>query len=130
MPMLNPLLQLIATQPELLAHHAQGYARLLRQELGEHLAWCRHQAFLRMAALCAAGVGAVLAGVAVMLYAVTPSLGAVAVAVLVITPTAVWLVSLACWMAARRNPAAPGGFALLAAQCRQDWDMLRELESP
>jgi hypothetical protein len=127
--MLNPLLQLIATQPELLAHHAQGYARLLRQELGEHLAWCQRQAFLRMAALCAAGVGAVLSEVAVMLYAVTPSLDAVAVAVLVITPTAVWLASLACWMAARRSPVSEG-FALLAAQCRQDWDMLRELESP
>jgi len=127
--MLKPLLQLIATRPELLAHHAHGYARLLRQELGEHVGWWQRQALLRMAALCAAGVGAVLTGVAIMLYAVTPSLGAVAVAVLVITPAAVWLVSLVCWVAARRSR-GPEGFVLLAAQCRQDLDMLRELESP
>lgn len=69
---MHPLLHLIATQPQLLADHAQGYAELVTEEIGHVSAAWKLGVLLNAIALCCLGAGAVLAGVALMLWAVTP----------------------------------------------------------
>jgi hypothetical protein len=48
---MNPLLRLIATQPQLLADHAQAYGELVVAELGNSLAVWKRSAVLHAAAL-------------------------------------------------------------------------------
>lgn len=66
----HPLLHLLLTQPRLLADHVEAYAELVATEIGNvSVAWKR-RALLNAVALCCLGVAAVLAGVALMLWAV------------------------------------------------------------
>jgi len=70
----HPLLRLMATQPELLAEHAQGYAALAADEMGACLAHLRRQLWLLALAILGATLALVLGGVAVLLWAVSADL--------------------------------------------------------
>ena len=70
--MIHPLLRLVATQPQLLADHAEAYAGLIGEELGKTTTAWRQRVVLNAAALCLAGAAVVLGGVALMLWAVLP----------------------------------------------------------
>lgn len=70
--MIHPLLRLAATQPQMLADHAEAYAALVGEELGRSAAAAKQRLLLAAAGLCLAVTAAVLAGVAAMLWAVTP----------------------------------------------------------
>ena len=125
---MHPLLTLLATRPQLLVDHAQAYAGLFHEEFGQSFTAWRRWAMLQAVALCCLSVAAVLGGVAVMLWAVTPPL-------LVHEPWILWampllplLVAITCvWMASRQNPT--DAFGNLGRQMGADMAMLRAAES-
>lgn len=125
--MIHPLLRLVATQPQLLADHAEAYAGLVADELGKTSAVWKQRAMLGVVALSMFAVAVVLAGVALMLWAVMPASAFQAPWALVAAPAVPALAALACGMAAQRD----GGvaFATLKQQVAADLVMLREVSA-
>lgn len=96
--MRHPLIQLLATRPELLAEHARAYAELLALSMEQTgRAWLG-RALLAGGVLCGLGLGTVLAGVSLLLWA--NSTGA--------PPQAPWLM----WLV----PGVPLAVALVCAE--------------
>ena len=102
-PLFQPFVRLVATQPELLGDHAQAYAELLASELGSAGGRIKRQLLLAAVAVCGIGVGAVLTGVALMLWAVVPVTPATASWALIVVPLPPFLLALGCLLAARRQ---------------------------
>ena len=126
---MHPLLQLLMTQPGLLGEHAQAYAELLAGEVAafkqsgqRHLIW-------GAAAVCLALVGAVLAGVALMLAAVLPAMPAAAVWVLWATPGVPLVAALVCLLRLRAFTATDA-FANFRKQIKADMQLLQEVSGP
>ncbi|MGH6645656.1 hypothetical protein [Aquabacterium sp.] len=70
--MIRPLLQLMATEPELLANHLQSYAELLGDEVGHFQGqFRRHWVMFAVLALLLT-VTVILTGVCLMLWLITP----------------------------------------------------------
>ena len=130
---MSPLLQLIATEPQLLIDHAEGYAELAAAELGGYAATCKRRAVLSGAGLASLGVAAVLFGVALMLWGVMPLPLSPAAWVLVAVPLPFVLLAVGCLIAARKRP-SEAAFGRLRQQINADLALLRELrgqrESP
>lgn len=123
--MIHPLFLLIATRPQLLADHAEAYAELVAAELGHvSVAW-RRRALLYAVTLCSLAVGAVLAGVALMLWAVTPAPSMQAPWALIVAPLLPMVVAAGCLLAVRSGGDA-SGFDNIRQQMRADLAMLRE----
>jgi len=122
--MLRPLLQLIATEPELLADHLQSYAQLLGDEVGTFQGQVRQRWALWAILALMLTVTATLAGVALMLCLAMPG-----------APWTLWLVpgtmALLCLAVAffisRRKPAP--GFLVLRQQIAADMAMLHQAEA-
>ena len=127
--MLHPLLHLIATEPHLLAEHAQGYAALAGAELDTLSAGWKRRALLGSAALVGAVAAIVFAGTAVMLWAVVPSAQIHAPWALVAVPLVPAVGALACLWAAR-SPSGGTSFGKLREQVAADIAMLREVGQP
>ncbi len=123
--MLHPLLHLVATQPQLLAEHAEAYAEMVAAQVGAASAAWKRRAALSAVALCCVGVAAVLAGVALMLWAVSPPGTIHAPWALLAGPLLPAGVAVVCLLAARGGGAA-GGFSALREQLKADIVMLRE----
>jgi uncharacterized membrane protein YqjE len=126
---MDRLLRLALTQPQLLAGHAEAYAELASAEFGEAAGSLKRQALLAAAGLCGLAVAAVLAGVAFLLWAVTPAAQIHAAWALFATPLLPALAGLACLLAARRAARAEA-FAAVRRQLRADIAMLREAPTP
>jgi hypothetical protein len=126
---MHPLLALLATRPQLLVDHAQAYAALFNEEFDQACASWRRRAILQAVALCCLGVAAVLAGVALMLWAVSPELPIRGPWILWATPLLPLLVAVACLVMARRQ-ADDQAFANLSRQISADMAMLRAASSP
>lgn len=125
--MIHPLLRLVATQPQLLADHAEAYAGLIGEELGKTTTAWRQRVVLNAAALCLAGAAVVLGGVALMLWAVLPEASLRLPWVLLATPVVPALLALICALAGRRDDADP--FCDLKRQVAADLLMLREVSA-
>jgi hypothetical protein len=124
--MLHPLLRLVATQPQLLADHAEAYAELAAAEIGAVSSVWKRRTALNAAALCCLGVAAVLAGVALMLWAVVPAADIRAPWALVAAPLVPAAAAAICLMAAV-SLRSTGGFDKLRQQMTADIVMLREV---
>ena len=125
---MHPALSLLATQPQLLAEHAQAYAALVGQEAGLAYNTWRRRVLLYGLALCGLGVAAVLAGVATLLwFTVTPPPSAVGV--LLAVPALPLLFAVICLLMARQ-PADATPFASLRRQVNEDMSMLRAAGEP
>lgn len=122
---MHPLLHLIATQPQLLAHHAEAYAELVASEIVKVSAAWKRRAMLNAMALCSLGVAAVLAGVALMLWAVIPAAQVQAPWTLIVAPLFPVAVAAWCLMMARWQGDS-GLFDNLRRQVQADMSMLRE----
>lgn len=125
---MHPLLHLIVREPDLLADHAGAYAELLGQEIGLASAQWKRKALLSAVALCSAGVGAVLAGVALMLWAVIPQENIHAPWALVLAPLVPLGLALGCWMSSR----SVGGlqaFEQVRRQLREDAAVLKQVSA-
>jgi len=125
--MIHPLLRLIATQPQLLADHAEAYAGLVGEEMGKAAAVWKRRAALNAVALCMAGVCVVLIGVAVMLWGVSPDGTMRAGWVLIVAPAAPALIALIAWLMARSD--VSDSFVDLKQQVAADLSMLREVSA-
>ena len=126
---MHPLLNLLATQPQLLADHVEAYAELAAAEAGEACGIWKRRALLYAAALCSLGVAAVLAGVALMLWAVTPAVNIHSLWALFAGPLLPAAFAAGCLVAANaRNDIVP--FETLRQQLRADITMLREAGTP
>lgn len=125
--MIHPLLRLIATQPQLLADHAESYADLVGEELGKTTAVWKRRVLLNATALCLVGVAAVLGGVALMLWAAVPAQSIHAPWALVVGPALPALIALWCAYEGQRETDAV--FKDLKQQIATDLVMLREVSA-
>jgi len=123
---IHPLLRLIATQPQLLADHAEAYAGLVGEEVSKAAATWKRRAMFNAVALCMGGVSVVLVGIALMLWGVSAR-GDVLHAswVLVAVPAVPMAVALICWLQGRDD--ATDAFVDLKQQVAADLSMLREV---
>jgi hypothetical protein len=123
---MHPLLQLIATKPQLLFDHVEAYGELVTSEARHISAVWKRRALLSGVALCSAGVGAVLAGVALMLWAVIPASQIQAPWALLVAPLLPLALAVAC-IAYSRRQSDDGAFNTIREQVNADLSMLREV---
>ncbi len=122
--MIHPLLALVATQPQLLVDHAEAYSELASAELALASAGWKQQALWSAGSVACMVIAVALAGVALMLWAVSPESNIRAPWALVVAPLLPLLLALGCWLAAR--PPADRAFNLLRQQLQADLQMLRQ----
>jgi cytochrome bd-type quinol oxidase subunit 2 len=125
--MIHPLLRLIATQPQLLADHAEAYAGLVSEELGKTATVWKRRVVYGVVALSLVAVGVVLAGVALMLWATTPTANMQAPWALIATPVIPLVIAVVCVLLAKRETVDT--FADLKQQAAADLAMLREVSA-
>lgn len=125
--MIHPLLRLVATQPELLADHAEAYAGLVSEEIGKTAAAWKQRALVNAIALGSLAVSVVLIGVALMLWAVIPVTTMVAPWALIATPAVPALIAVICAVIGRSR--GTDAFADLKQQLAADLSMLREVSA-
>jgi uncharacterized membrane protein YqjE len=126
---LHPLLHVLTTQPELLVTHGRAYADLVVEEVTVASEAYRRKVLLLSVVLVCVGASAVLAGVAVMLWAMLPGAPDQALGVLIGIPLLPLLCAGACWWA-MRQATSPPIFDKVRAQLRTDMQMLREVSTP
>jgi hypothetical protein len=73
-PFMNPLLRLIATQPNLIVKHIESYARMLGDEVSLSTAALKRRVFVGGAAIIFLLLGLIFAGIGLMLWASLPQL--------------------------------------------------------
>ena len=122
---MHPLLALAASQPQLLAEHAGGYAELLALEAGEFSQAWKRRLLLHALALGSALMGLTLAGVAALLWAVTPPAQIQAPWMLWAVPLLPLFGALGCLLVAQSG-ARGQSFDRLRQQLAADLQMLRE----
>lgn len=122
---MHPLLQLIATRPQLLAEHAQAYGALAGTELARVSSHWKRQIVLATVALSCLAITAVLVGVALMLWATTPVAQMSLPWLLWFTPLPTALVALGCLVALLTGEQA-AAFEEIQRQIHADMAMLRE----
>lgn len=127
--MLHPLLHLVATQPRLLLDHAEAYADLVAEEIANASAAWKRRALLSAIAMFCLGVAVVFAGVALMLWAVTPVIQNRELWILVAVPLLPLVIGLLCLLIAKAGNNG-GAFDDLRRQVRADMNMLREASPP
>jgi uncharacterized membrane protein YqjE len=127
--MIHPLFRLLVAEPQLLAEHLEAYSDLVAQELDELRAVLRRRALMIAVALLGGFVALLLAGVALMLWAITPPEALRAPWVFWAVPVVPGLIGLYGALTARAL-ARHRGFALLREQFAADVAMLREVGSP
>lgn len=103
---MHPLLNVIATRPQLLAEHAQAYAELVAAELPRATAAWKRQALLNGLALLSLLASLLLGGVALMLWAALPAAAMPAAWLLIAVPLLPALAGIACLIAARSGTEA------------------------
>jgi hypothetical protein len=124
--MIHPFVRLLATEPHLLTEHLGAYASLVGRETEQAKDQLALRAILTLVCLCCIGVSAVLAGVALMLWAVTPTLSQQGEWALCAAPAIPAVVALLTGYWAKR-PSAQRAFAAVHEQMATDLRMLREL---
>ena len=127
--MIHPLLRLIATEPQILGDHVEAYAELVGDEVRKTGSAWGLRLGLYLVALALLGVGLVLTGIAVMLWAALPLAGIHAPWVLVAVPAASLLGAVVCALLARRN-SVENAFDNVKKQLNADMAMLREVSAP
>ena len=126
--MLHPLLRLIATHPQLLVDHVEAYADLLAEEIGHVSTAWKRRTLLQAVALCSVAVAAVLAGVAIMLWATVPLAEMHAPWALVAAPLLPIAIAIGCLVAA--GQLTTKNFDYMRQQIKVDMDLLREVGTP
>lgn len=121
--MIHPLLKTLASEPDLLVEHAGAYLELAGAEAEVWGQRMQRRALLVVTVAVATLVGFLLAGVALLLWAVTPPAA-------VQLPWLLWLVpavplllaAVGAWQLRRQAPLP--AFELLRAQLRLDRELL------
>lgn len=127
--MIHPLIRLLASEPHLVAEHLGAYFSLIGREAQDAKTEWLARVILGSLSVCSIGVAAVLAGVAVMLWAVTPGLSEQAQWVLGAVPAVALLVAVVSgWLAKRKS--GPSAFSEVQQQVSADLRMLKEVIEP
>lgn len=127
--MLHPVFRLAASQPQLLAEHAAGYAGLLAEEVASSGAHIKRRITLQIVGLLSLMVASILAGVAVLLWASLPPASLQQPWLLWFTPLIPAAVGIFAIVLAK-NGEAPPAFATLREQFAQDASLLRRTTTP
>lgn len=126
--MLRPLFRLATREPQLLAGHLEAYTELATSELGVAVARWKRQLALRLLGFTGMALALLLAGVALMLWAVLPASGSPQAWLLWAVPAAPGTIgALALLIAATAAPSV--AFDSLRRQWAADASMLREAGS-
>ncbi len=123
---MHPFFKLMVDRPAVITDHVEAYASLATLELSGAVRQIRVRALKTAIALSCAAAAAVLAGVAVMLWAVTPAEHLQAPWVLWLVPGLPAIVAVWCGLSAQAINDVPA-FSALRDQVRADIDMLREV---
>jgi hypothetical protein len=127
--MFHPVVQLLASRPDLLVDHLAAYAPLMAAQAGEATSHWRRQALL----VAVQGVGVIagvgLGGAALLLLAVVPVAQMPMPWLLVAVPLAPLAVAAVCALLQRWQP-PHGAFALLREQLSADAELLRQPTAP
>lgn len=127
--MIHPLLRLAATEPHLLGDHVEAYAALVGEEVSKISTSWLTRIGLYLTAVCFLGVGLVLVGVALLLWAAIPASGYPAPWAMFVIPLAPFVISAICVMVARSLPMEKA-FDTVRKQLNADMAMLREVSAP
>ena len=106
--MLQALIHLLTAQPAALTQHAQAYADLFGDEFGLAKQALRKRLVLWSAAICGLSLSMGLAGVALLLWAVTPPGQVHSIWILFGVPLLPLLAALACLWAASSKLSSDG----------------------
>lgn len=120
---LQSLLYLLTSQPELLIEHGQNYAQLIQTELCSQLAAWKRTAWLVVTMLCCLSITGVLAGVAVLLTVSSPPAQIHAPWAMGLVPLCPLLLAAGCWYAMRKQKTS-GGYRSVLEQYQQDLAVL------
>ncbi|MDD2844755.1 MAG: hypothetical protein PHT57_07350 [Rhodoferax sp.] len=126
---MHPLIELLLARPQLLADHAQAYGALFTEEMGEARAALQRWAIWLTMTLCSLFSAVILAGMALMLWAMLPASPMQFSWVLLVTPMVPLAVAGVCWQLARKN-GTPRFFDQMRAQIRADKAMLSAARAP
>jgi len=126
--MIHPLLQLIATKPQLLGDHVEAYAELVGAEVSKtSKTWISRVVFWAAAAFLLT-IFLVFAGVAIMLWAVVPSDSMNVPWLLLVVPIVPLVAAVVCIMLAKAHP-DESAFQTVKEQLSADMAMLREVSA-
>ena len=123
---MHPFFKLVVERPAVITDHVEAYASLAALELSGAVTHLRERALKTAIALSCVVVAAVLAGVAAMLWAVTPPDQLHAPWALWLAPGLPAIVAAWSWFSAQAISDTPA-FSALRGQVRADIDMLREV---
>jgi len=105
--MLNVLLKLIVTQPQLLLTHAENYADLFTQVCRRFLMQWQHQLLLYALSMGFFASGVACAAVSVLLYSALPVLNPQSDWVLVVLPALLLAISAVLFLMAKQSKVDP-----------------------
>lgn len=124
--MIHPLFRLIARQPHLVAEHAQAYAALVGEQVGEAANTLKQRAVLMAVAGALLLVGVILLGVAFMLWGASAEDSMRAPWALFVGPLLPIAAGLGCFLAAKGKPTM-SPLDKVREQLSADIGMLREV---
>lgn len=127
--MIHPVFRLAAAQPMLLAEHVGAYAGLVSEELRTGAAAVQRRLLWQLAAALCLAVAAVLAGVALLLWASLAPGAARAAALFVVTPLLPAVLGLIAWWRAQAHRSYEP-LARLRAQLSEDAALLARHTAP
>ncbi|MEI7464657.1 MAG: hypothetical protein WCJ87_04880 [Burkholderiales bacterium] len=125
---MHPFFKLMVDRPAVITDHVEAYASLATLELSSAVRQFRMRILKTAIALTCAAVAAVLSGVALMLWAVTPADQLHAAWALWFAPGLPTAFAVWSWLSAQAVGDTPA-FSALRGQVRADIDMLREASS-
>ena len=126
---MHPLLQVLLSQPGLLGEHARGYAGLLVSDATAFKQASQCRLVWAVATACLALAGAVLVGVAVMLWAALPGMPATAAWALLATPCVPLAAALGCVLRLQTLTQVTA-FANIQQQIQADMQLLQDIRTP
>ena len=125
--MIHPMLRLAVTQPKLLADHAEAYVALISAEAKQTATAYGMRAAGGAIALCMGLLFLLFAGIAIMLWAVTPSGNMHAPWALFVIPAIPAVIAIAGGIVAMKKTDAP--FVELKQQFAADLSMIRQVST-
>lgn len=126
--MIHPLFRVVARQPHLLVEHAQAYAALVSQQLGEAVDSMKQRAVMMAVGGVLLLVGVILLGVAFMLWGASDG-SMRAPWALFVGPLLPLAGGVGCILAGK-GKATAGPLDKVREQMSADIDMLREAAAP
>lgn len=128
--MIHPLFRLLVSEPQLIADHVEAYSELVAEEVGAVTVQWKRRAMLHAVSLACLFVTVVLAGVAVMLWAVVPLERMNSPWALLIAPCIPLVLGLWARSSAKAPVGGEHGFSAIREQLSADAAMLRSVTAP